>query len=187
DVHLEQVPQVVHARTALAEPALLLDRRRLRIALRDDEAPQLVAELAGDLLPDRLAEEVAEPDAAIVDRIGKEDPPPVLRQLHVLEVRPAGWIHADRGADVDLVVVLEALRAHVLPPLDVLRLPVLEGALQPLVARQADVVRNLLSGNHEDLTSSTPNSKRQTPTAQLQLGRILKFEVGSLKFAVMFY
>jgi hypothetical protein len=37
DVHLEQVAQIVEARTALAEPPLLLDARRLGVALRDDQ------------------------------------------------------------------------------------------------------------------------------------------------------
>ena len=43
DVHLKQVAQVVQARTALAEQPLLLDARRLGVALRDDQPPQLVA------------------------------------------------------------------------------------------------------------------------------------------------
>src|SRR5216110_1983759 len=48
-------------------------------------------------------------DPPIVHRIGEEDPPAVFGQLHVLEVRPARRIDTDRGADVDLVVVLEPL------------------------------------------------------------------------------
>src|SRR4029079_17885190 len=57
--------------------------------------------------------------------------------------------------DVDLVVILKALRAHVAPPLDVLRLPMLERALQPLVAGQVDVVRDLLGGNHVRFQSNS--------------------------------
>src|SRR6185436_14571565 len=76
DVHLEQVPQIVEARAALAEQPLLLDARRLGVALGDDQPPQLVAELARHFLPHRLAEEVAEADASIVDRVGEEDAPP---------------------------------------------------------------------------------------------------------------
>ena len=79
DVDLKEVAQVVHARAPLPEPPLLLDARRLGVPLRHDQAPQLVAEFAGHFLPDRLPEEVAEADAAIVDRIGQEDAPPVLR------------------------------------------------------------------------------------------------------------
>ena len=66
DVHLEQVAQVVEARAVRAELALLLDAGRLGVALHDDQAAQLVAELARDFLPDRLALEVAEADAPIV-------------------------------------------------------------------------------------------------------------------------
>ena len=64
DVHLEQVAQVVEARAALPEPALLLDARRLGVALRHDQPAQLVAELARHFLPHRLAEEIAEADRA---------------------------------------------------------------------------------------------------------------------------
>src|SRR5262249_10217734 len=53
-VHLEEVSQIVEARARLAEEALLLDARRLGVALRDDEAAQHVPELAGDGLPDGL-------------------------------------------------------------------------------------------------------------------------------------
>ena len=54
DVDLEQVAQVVEARAALRRAALLLDARRLGVALRHDEPAQRVAELAGDLLPHGL-------------------------------------------------------------------------------------------------------------------------------------
>jgi hypothetical protein len=144
DVDLKQVPKVVEARAALPQPALLFDAGRLGVSLGHDQPPQLVAKLPGHLLPHRLSEEIAEADATVMDRIGKEDAPPVFRQLDVLEVGPARRIDADGRAHVDLVIVLEPLRPHVLPPLDVLRLPVLERPLQPLVARQPDVVRNLL-------------------------------------------
>src|SRR5262249_576970 len=52
-----------------------------------------------------------------------------------------------RGAQVD-VGPLPAARAHLLPPVDEVRLPGLECALQALVARQVDVVGNLLVGQH---------------------------------------
>src|SRR5262245_62010752 len=140
DVDLKQVAEVVQAQTALPEPPLLLDARRLGVALCDDEQPKLIAKLPRDFLPDRLTEEIAEADAAIVDRIRKEDAPAVLQQLHVLEVRPPRWIDADGRPHVHLMVVLKSLQTHVMPPLDVFRLPMLERALQPLVAREADVV-----------------------------------------------
>src|SRR6185295_10860866 len=98
------------ARTALPKPPLLLDARRLGVPLRDDQPPQLIAELARHLLPDRLAEEIAESDGAVHDRIGEKDPPAVFGQTDVLEVRPSGGIDADGGPHVHLVVFLEPLR-----------------------------------------------------------------------------
>src|SRR6185295_11447114 len=153
------------ARTALPKPPLLLDARRLGVPLRDDQPPQLIAELARHLLPDRLAEEIAEADAAIVNGIGEEDAPAILGQLDVFEMRPARRIDADRGAHVHLVVVLEPLRPHVFPPLDVLRLPVLERALQALVARQVDVIRYLLGRDHRGLTIKCASSRIQDALA----------------------
>ena len=143
DVHLKQIPQVVQARTAMAEHPLLLDAGRLGVALRDDQPAQLVAELTRHFLPHRLPVEIAEADAPIVRGIGEEDPPAILRQLDVLEMRPPFRINADSGPHVNLVVILKALRPHVAPPLDVLGLPVLERALQALVAGQVDVVGDL--------------------------------------------
>ena len=131
-----------------AERALLFDAGGLGVALNDDEAPQLVAEFAGDFLPHRLALEVAEADAAIVRRLGQEDAPAILRQLDVIEMRPARGVDADRRAQVHLVAVLEPGRPHVAPPIEIRRLPVLERAQQPLVAGQVDVVRNFFRRDH---------------------------------------
>src|SRR4030095_3648985 len=82
---------------------------------------------------------------------------------HCLDVPPPCRVDADRRADVDLVVVLKALRPHVAPPLDVLRLPVLERALQALVAGEVDVVRDLLGRDHRCLavkdTKGTEDTK----------------------------
>ncbi len=149
DVHLEQVAQIVEARAALAKPPLLFDAGRLGVPLGDNKAAELVAKLARNFLPDRIPHEIAETDPAIVDRVREEDAPAILGQFHVFEVRPSRWVDADGRPDVDLVVVLESLRTHVLPPLDVLRLPVLERALQPLVARQSDVIGNAFGGDHD--------------------------------------
>ena len=63
DVDLEQVAHVVEARRGEAQRPLLLDRRRLGVALHDDQPAQVGAVLAGDLLPHRVAEVVAEGDA----------------------------------------------------------------------------------------------------------------------------
>src|SRR5262249_8823788 len=146
DVDLEQVAEIVQAGAPLPEPALLLHARRLRISLRHDEPSKLVAELTGDLLPHRMAEKIAEADSAIVNGIGKEYAPPILRQLDVFEVGPTFRVDADGRPHVDLVIVLKALRPHLPPPLDVLRLPVLERPLQTFVARQVDVIRDSFGG-----------------------------------------
>src|SRR5262249_54322548 len=78
----------------------------------------------------------------------KKDAPPVFGQLDVIEMRPPFRVDADGRTNIDAVVVLEPLRPHVVPPLDVFGLPVLERAQEPLVARQVHVVRDALSGNH---------------------------------------
>jgi hypothetical protein len=144
DVHLEEVAEVVEAWAMRAKRSLLLDAGRFGVALDHDQAPQLIAELTGDFLPHRLALEIAKPDAAIVRRLGEENAPAILGQLDVIEMRPPRSIHADRGAQVDLVAVLEPRRPHFAPPVEIRRLPVLERAQQPLVARKSNVVRDLV-------------------------------------------
>jgi hypothetical protein len=64
-VDLEEVAQVVERRTDLPEQALLLDAGGLRVALRDDQAAQRGAVLAGHLLPGRLADVIPEVDLAV--------------------------------------------------------------------------------------------------------------------------
>ena len=74
DVDLEQVAQVVQAGRGGAEAALLLDARRLGVALDDDEALQLRAVLPGHLLPGRLALVLAEGDAPVGSRSARKMP-----------------------------------------------------------------------------------------------------------------
>ncbi len=64
DVDLEQVAQVVERGAGEPEMALLLDRRGLGVALRDDDPAQVRAVLAGHLLPRGLALVLAEVDLA---------------------------------------------------------------------------------------------------------------------------
>ena len=54
-VDLEEVAQVVHAGRGQPEVALLLNRCRLGVTLRDDDAPQVGAVLAGHIGPHSLA------------------------------------------------------------------------------------------------------------------------------------
>jgi hypothetical protein len=60
DVDLEQVAHVVERGAGHAEVALLLDRGRLGVALRDDDAAQGRAVLARHFLPGGLALVLAE-------------------------------------------------------------------------------------------------------------------------------
>ena len=83
--------------------ALLLDRRRLGVALHDEEPAQLGAVLARHLLPHRLAAWSPKRDPAVGLGVGEEDAPAVVGHLHVVEVRPALLADRDRGAQEDVV------------------------------------------------------------------------------------
>src|SRR2546428_8815856 len=107
------------------------------------QVPLLVAVLAGDLLPRRFPEVVAETDPALGHGLGEEDPPAILGHADPVEVRPAARVDRHGGAQIDRVL-LEALRAHLAPPGEEVRLPLLERALQALVGGQVHVVRDLL-------------------------------------------
>ncbi len=65
DVDLEEVAHVVQARCGEAQVALLLHRRRLGVALHDDQPAEVGPVLAGHLLPDRFAQFVAERDSPV--------------------------------------------------------------------------------------------------------------------------
>src|SRR6266851_1730245 len=123
----------------LSEEPLLLDRGGLGVGLRDDDAAERVAVLAGDLVPGGLAVVVAEADLPLASLRREEDAPAVFGHAHVVERRPPVRLHADGGAQVDLVR-LESLGADLAPPGEEVRLPLLERALQAPVAREVDVV-----------------------------------------------
>src|SRR5436190_1325400 len=160
DVHLEEVAEVVERGAAGAQAPLLLDRRGLGVALGDDQAAERVPVLARDLLPHRLPEVVAEADPALGYALGEEDPPAILGHADVVEVRPAARIDRHGGAQIDRVL-LEALRAHLAPPGEEVRLPLLERALQALVGGQVYVVRDFLVQLHaaHGLTSSAGRAR----------------------------
>ncbi len=143
DVDLVQVAQVVLARRGQPQVALLFHRGRLGVALRDDDAAQVGAVLAGHLAPRRLALVVTEVDRAIGIARVQEDAPAIVLHLHVAELRPALRIDADRGAQVDLVIG-RALGADIAPPIEEIGLPLLQRALQGAVVGEVDVVGDLL-------------------------------------------
>src|SRR4030095_14352213 len=96
------------------------------------------------LLPRRCTLVLAEVDlAALVTRVEK-NAPAIVGHLHVVEMRPPRRVATHRGAQIN-IEVLRAIRPHVLPPGQVVGLPVLQGSLQCLVFRQSDVVGNLLA------------------------------------------
>src|SRR5438874_4232070 len=94
---------------------LLFDRRRLGVALRDDDAPQIAAMLARHFLPRGLAQMIAEVDLAIFFRRREKNSPAIFRHLHVVEVRPSAGLYAHGGAQID-VVLQRPGRTHVVPP-----------------------------------------------------------------------
>ncbi len=87
--------------------------------------------------------------ALLIARLQKNSPA-VLRHLHVVKLRPSIWLDADRSAQVNLIIVA-LVRAHVVPPAHVRRLPVFQRPLQAAVPPQIHVVRNFLGViNHDD-------------------------------------
>jgi hypothetical protein len=104
DVDLEKVAQIVQRGRRQPEMALLLDRRGLGVALRDDDAAQVGAMLAGHVLPRRLAEMLAEMDLSLARGGSEEDAPPVIGHLDEVEMRPAARVDTDCRAQVDVEI-----------------------------------------------------------------------------------
>ena len=139
DIDLKQVAHVVERGRGIAEEALLLDRRRLGVALNDDQAPQHRAIFAGHILPGLLASVFAAGNPAVVDLRREQNAPAVFRHLHIVELGPALRIDADRGSQVDQAVLV-LLRDQVVPPVDVAGMPFLQRLENALVLGQADIV-----------------------------------------------
>ena len=155
DVDLKQVAQVVERRAGPAEMPLLFDRRRLSVALRDDQAPQDSTMLTRHFAPNPLALVLAERNLAIGLEVGEKNPPSIVRHLDISERRPTLRISGNRGAQVH-VAALKFLGAHLVPPLQKAGLPRFECALQAAVAGQIDVVGNPLGivDRHQTLLGS---------------------------------
>ena len=144
DVDLEQVAHVVERRRGLAEMALLLDRRGLGVALDHDEAAQHGAIFARHVLPHRLADDARRTESCDPPRRRQQDAPAVFRHLDVVELGPALGIDRHRGAQID-EQFLEALRPHVLPPVEIAGMPAFERLQHAAVLGEVDVVRNFLA------------------------------------------
>src|ERR1019366_4025771 len=127
----------------MAEHALLLDRRRLGIALGDDQAAQYGAEFTRNLLPDFLPIVVAKANLAVGIAVREKDSPAVLRHVDESISGPTLRVHRGRGAKIN-VRHLKIARTEVLPPLQKFRLPVFQSALQGAVGAEVYVVRNAI-------------------------------------------
>ena len=119
---------------------LLFDRCGLSVALRDDDAAQVGAMLAGHVLPRGFTFVLAKADGAIFITRVHENAPAIVGHLDVIKLRPTRRLHAHRGAQIH-IVLHRALRPHVVPPVQVVGLPVLKRALQRFVLGQINVVR----------------------------------------------
>ena len=141
DIDLENVAQVVERRRGLAEMALLLDRSRLGVALDDDQAAQHGAIFARHVRPYRLAVMAAERDLAVGLARRQENAPAVIGHFDVIELGPAFRIDRHRGAQIDQRL-LESIRPHVLPPVDIAGMPAFQRAQHLTVFGEIDVVRD---------------------------------------------
>src|SRR5580700_3324008 len=121
--------------------ALLFHRSRLGVALGYDQPTQRGTILARNLLPDFLPIAVAEANAPVRIALVQEDSPAIVRHAHVAISRPALGVHRSRGAQVH-VGDLETLGAKLFPPLQEVRLPMFQRALQRAVRAEIDVVRD---------------------------------------------
>src|ERR1019366_1661632 len=137
----------------MAEHALLLDRRRLRIPLGDDQTAQYSAEFTGNLLPDFLPIVVTKADLAVRVAVCEKDSPAVLRHVDESISGPTLRVHRGRGAKIN-VRHLKIARTKVLPPFQKFRLPVFQRALQGAVGAEIDVVWNavLIIDRHHTLS-----------------------------------
>ncbi len=113
-----------------------------RCRLDHDQPPQHRAVLARHLLPSRLAVMLAERyDAAFFLR-RQQNAPAIIRHLDVVELRPAARVDRIRRAQVHQRL-LEALRPHVVPPVDVAGMPPLERLQHLAIGAEIDVVGDL--------------------------------------------
>src|SRR5262249_14924131 len=99
------------------------------------------AVFARHLLPGGLAVMLAERNRAALLVRRQQDAPAVVRHLHVIELGPTLGIDRHRGAQVD-ERLLEAVRPHGLPPVEVAGMPALERAQHLTVLGETDVVRD---------------------------------------------
>src|SRR3981081_1293443 len=140
---------------------LLLDGGRLSVALSDYDTAKVAAIFTGHLLPDGLTQVRTEANLTIQLGRVEENSPAIVGHLHIPELRPPPRITTRALSQVH-VVLPRAFRPHFGPPLQELRLPVLERPLQSFVARQVYVVGNLLIV--VDIHHESPYASRRAPS-----------------------
>src|SRR5262249_10104233 len=84
-----------------------------------------------------------EADRPVRRGVRQKNAPAILRHLHGAVARPALGVDRGRRAQIDLGG-LEIRRPHLAPPVQELRLPLLQCALQRAVLAEIDVVRDAL-------------------------------------------
>ena len=141
-IDLKQIAQVIEGRCGGAEMTLLLDRARLGIPLDDQHPAHQRAVFAGNFLPDRLAIMLTERHHTVFFLGCQQHAPAIFRHPDIVEFGPAIGTDIHRRAQIDQGI-LKPFRAHFLPPVDITRVPALEGLEHPAVFRQADIVRDL--------------------------------------------
>ena len=163
-IDLKQVSQVVHRRRGEPEMALLLNRRRLGVTLRDDDAAQVRAMLARHVLPRGLADVLAKMNLAGLISWVHKNAPSVVGHLDVIKLRPTRRINAHGRAQIHFVLH-RALRAHIVPPVEVVWLPMLKRTLQRFVLRQIHVIGDSFAVINAGLHDSFPIKKQGSGSA----------------------
>src|SRR5262249_35447091 len=133
-------------RRGVAQQPLLLNARGLRIALRYDDPAQRGAKFARIVFPNGLPFKIAKHDFCLGAR-SQKNAPAILRHLHIIKIRTAEWLYRTRGPEIN-GIHLKVSRTHLLPPLQVIRLPRFQRALQTPILAQIYVVRYLFKLIH---------------------------------------
>ena len=142
DIDLEQIAQIVQRGRGLAEMTLLLDGSRLGIALDHDQPAQRGAMLARHFLPGGLAIILAERNGAVLFLGSKQNTPAIVRHLDIVELGPAARIDRVGRAQIHQRL-LEAVRAHIVPPVDIAGMPALQRLEHLAILGKIHVVGNL--------------------------------------------
>src|SRR6266496_2406085 len=139
-VHLKQIAEIVQRGTSLSQTPLLLYRRRFRISLGNNDAPQSITKLTRYFLISRFSTVITEADLRIwVGRFEKNSPT-IFGHFHIVEVGPTVGFNTDCGAQVN-ILVLKTFRSHLLPPFKVIRQPLFQRAQKFLVLGKIYIIR----------------------------------------------